>query len=99
MSLLTEVEAKTKWCPLARVVETDDAGEPVQGWPVGNHASDASYAHPRARCIGSACMAWRTATETDQGIERPDPSWRRHPSVKEIWERTVGYCGAFGRPE
>lgn len=48
---MTEEEAKTKWCPFARVDSTA-ANRPnpgpncdvTAGWPP---------------CIGSACMAWR----------------------------------------
>lgn len=84
--LLTEAEAKEKWCPLARVVEIDHEGEPIQGWPVGNRASQAQYAHPHARCIGSACMAWRAIAEKEYA----------EGSTFTVHKR--GYCGAFGLP-
>ena len=52
---MTEQEAKTKWCPLARGkggVNRADAGENTLLY--GN-------------CIGSACMAWRTAEKFGDG--------------------------------
>lgn len=50
---MTEDEAKTKWCPLARV-----AGQPVAG---NRYPFDTDYSekHAFATCIGSDCMAWR----------------------------------------
>ncbi len=60
---MTEDEAKTKWCPMTRVVADSHGG----AW--FNHtlheagvaaAEDRSTAAPKlSRCIGPACMAWR----------------------------------------
>jgi len=52
---MTEEEAKTKWCPQARVTRagTDDA----TSW---NRFVDEGVPIPNgSRCIASACMAWR----------------------------------------
>lgn len=62
-----EDEAKTKWCPFARVVAVTDvlpymAGNRVKNhpqWPVGTTLNPET-----ARCIGSACMAWRKMPAT-----------------------------------
>jgi hypothetical protein len=51
MTLLTEDEAKTKWCPLARATNLGDL--PVSVNRRGN-APDTD-----CLCIASACMAWR----------------------------------------
>jgi hypothetical protein len=59
MSAITEAEARTKWCPFARVASGngDFAENRVPAWR--SKASD-----PRADgsfCIASDCMAWRRA--------------------------------------
>jgi len=46
---MTEDEAKTKWCPFARLAELDGA----------NRGSVSGHDMPLAKCIGTACMAWR----------------------------------------
>jgi hypothetical protein len=47
--MLTETEAKTKWCPLVRA-----------GREAGCNRSDVDFG-ASAYCIGNACMAWRVA--------------------------------------
>lgn len=105
---MTEEEAKTKWCPFARVDSTA-ANRPnpgpncdvTAGWPP---------------CIGSACMAWRVLGEP---IERAEgyvmgfipqgDGWqctlsdkgREGFQIKSQWERNVpvqGYCGLADKP-
>lgn len=58
--ILTESQAREKWCPFSRVVE---AGGPV-GIPAYNRAhhqsNDAPVSYPAGGlCLGSKCMAWR----------------------------------------
>ena len=92
--MMTEKEAKQKWCPFVR--EEVMPGEPFMGQP---------------RCIGSACMAWRTIIETnnrqaDSGPPAGD-GWDKAGPVtgeggfitkRQNWHRAVGYCGLAGRP-
>lgn len=56
--ILTEEEAKTKWCPETRIHEVRGAGvyvnKPITDENPHGHANAASVL-----CIGSACMAWR----------------------------------------
>src|SRR5262245_40065406 len=84
--MITEAEAKTKWCPLARLFvqsEIKTGGSITQivtasanaGLPTGNDGDDI-----RPHCIGSACMAWREVKErTSTGCENdarpPGPDW------------------------
>lgn len=48
MTLLTEEDAKAKWCPFG----------PTHHTP-GLDGIEVDVAKSRSRCIGRACMAWR----------------------------------------
>lgn len=66
--IVTEEEAKTKWCPEARVaMET-------HGYGAGNRFGDdrESYVGKQTLCVGAACMAWRWAAPV-AGVTR-DPA-------------------------
>lgn len=54
--MMTEAEAKTKWCPMARVV--------AAGHSSGNTFTDGKSVD-YVKCIGSACMAWRRVENID----------------------------------
>lgn len=67
MNAFTEEQAKTKWCPFARVAVE---GYPASGDPLAIHSGSVASVNrdspsantvPTAHCycIGSACMAWR----------------------------------------
>lgn len=57
---MTEDEAKTKWCPQARaVVVGENRKLGFAGNRGVNHDKSIHENPPWARCIGSACMAWR----------------------------------------
>lgn len=96
--MLTEDEAKTKWCPMVR--HDMDGGF--------NRFHSDGTAPASATCIGSACMMWRWNEYTDQYRHY------RHsePPEGEGWERTAhpgqwrrknpnrgGFCGLAGKPE
>lgn len=54
--MITESEAKKKWCPMARVV--------AAGHSSGNTFTDGKSVD-YVKCIGSACMAWQFAMDKD----------------------------------
>ena len=64
--MLTEKEARTRWCPLVRV-----------GNEAGCNRSSNDFG-ATAHCIGSACMAWRTGVFAHQ---RNLPEQDRTPEV------------------
>lgn len=94
VDLMTEEDAKTKWCPLVRQLGTlrqpalpggtdyvVAAGSQNRGYAMGGPLDN-------CRCIASACMAWRTGIwDHQRNLEPKD----RTPGV--------GYCGAFGKPK
>jgi len=91
--MMTETEAKTKWCPFARVVTQTSLGEVIPS--AGNKLVDADGAGQLkgSKCQGSACMAWRKRVHH----ENRD---KREPEDERIGKYSAdGYCGLAGRPE
>ena len=69
---MTEDQARTKWCPMARVVVTHESG--AQFGPMNRTEScgDDKFMKPMGSfCIASACMAWRWSA-----AEPPKPGRR-----------------------
>lgn len=65
--LLTEEQARTKWCPHARVVEVGD--DELHG-PFNRYHLDADATFSGiAKCIASECMAWRWLNRHEQGAQ------------------------------
>lgn len=90
--MTTEEEAKTRWCPFTRLAADE------REWHT-NRPSHAEVADKNFdRCIGSACMAWRSR---DQWRFRGDVAWRTggDDGGGDVQERTVGYCGLAGAPQ
>lgn len=85
---MTEDEAKTKWCPFVRLKPTDSDGQAFNR--LLSHASQPrdDYEIALAKCVGSACMAWRT---TVVPIDSGDV-------VFNVQNKIVGYCGLAGEP-
>lgn len=58
--------------------------------------------HPHGRCIGSACMAWRTRHQWLDNAQE-EPVWvSYHPyafTPGPGQERDDGYCGVVGEPQ
>ena len=90
---MKEEEAKTRWCPFARVpfhnamldYETPFATESAAGVNLLAGEDGETVIPKAARCIGSACMAWRWRTALRLVGERS----RRVASDQ-------GYCGLSG---
>jgi hypothetical protein len=70
---MTELEAKTRWCPfrghseiytllLAAILERQagQAAPARRSIPAATQAAMSQDAMPRARCIGSGCMLWNS---------------------------------------
>lgn len=82
--LLTEEEAKTKWCPFARYQHNQ---EPASNrWNQNAPPKEPHALNPiPCRCIASDCMAWRWVPRNSPMTAPSDP--RR------------GYCGLAGKVE
>lgn len=81
--MLTENEAKQRWCPFARVTLYPSHDGSAWNRSVVN-SGERQRQEVATLCIGSACMAWRWAT-TEEGSKSRE-------------SRTHGFCGLAGRP-
>ena len=83
--MMTESEAKTKWCPFARIgVLSDDRQVACAVNRDDRLKPEEQYLK---NCLAAACMAWRNG---------PPPPPGNSPAA-ETWEPT-GFCGLAGRP-
>jgi hypothetical protein len=90
---MTEDEAKTKWCPMARVSlpHADECG--WQG--PANRDPYKSSTYNGANCIGSECMAWRWG----ERLESEREAYMRGTDLRRTLQSTTdGYCGLVGKP-
>lgn len=78
---MTEQEAKEKWCPFVRI---DTGWRGVAANRIGN-----TELAPASRCIGSACMAFRS---------HPAHKIRISPFENEVDVPAQSYCGLAGKP-
>lgn len=103
--MMTEDEARQKWCPFARVGDGNNRS-------VSPGVLDPGSA---IACIASDCMAWRwRAPKTEKRIlptgKQPEPDamtkgWRTPTTTifsgDVVWVRTLpptlGYCGLAGQ--
>ena len=63
--ILTETQALTKWCPMARIWESNLEGEGEGYAAAAINRPDASM-----HCIAAKCMAWRTVYSDAAGEPR-----------------------------
>lgn len=83
--MMTEQEAKTKWCPAVRF-DTGRSG--VNRWKQSEPPEEPHALNPvPCRCIASECMAWRW-----ERIPHPNATGGF------VWGRVHGYCGLAGQP-
>lgn len=82
---MTEDQARTKWCPMARVgSDTSGRGSLNRDWAKGPNTHS-------TQCAGSACMMWRW-----HSIEHPREF--PHENARTELSKTDGYCGLAGAP-
>lgn len=89
--IVTEEEAKTKWCPesrkLVQIITAKDRN-PIDATSANRSSEDG----PITSCIGSACMAWQWL---DQTIMVPDQT-----IIRDVIRdpASLGFCGKAGKP-
>src|ERR1700675_2507627 len=88
----SETEAKTKWCPFARV-SWNALDEPYRA-PVPVSISRMPRPTGQANCLGSGCMAWRWVETNVNGPMGEDGA----PGDLVPSGDTHGYCGLAGVP-
>lgn len=106
---MTEDEAKTKWCPFARVEGPWNGGSPT----INRGVHDAEYDEednrlperpgsrlpPQSLCIASACMAWRTRSiRTHVNHIHRDGTAAVAKQPEDI-VTADGFCGLAGAPQ
>lgn len=91
--MMTEEEAKKRWCPFVRAVYANASGMAAVN-------RDGKRMHPGAACIASECMAWRwefVETE-DSKRHRAGRGISTYPPPEAVYEQTdKGCCGLAGR--
>lgn len=92
---MTEDEAKTKWCPFVQFVP-----QAATGTNRGVRIERGAEGAPAFKCIGSACMAWRTSHQWFDDAQQ-NPGWVDYPPYAfkpgDGQERDDGYCGLAGQ--
>ena len=82
--MMTEEEARTKWCPFARVIVVETK---VTGNRVFEMRTEGVDLNPdTCRCIASECMMWRWEGRVDGHLIATE---RGHVTPSEA----PGYCG------
>lgn len=100
--ILTEVEAKQRWCPYAFPATREP--EERRGFFAGVRSLainryEAGEPIHACRCIGSKCMAWRWAlVEIDFATKGPVTQGTPLGMVSYERSTTRGYCGLAGKP-
>ena len=103
--LLTEDEAKTKWCPHARQA-VDTSRDPAMA-ATANRDGTGHYGADNCNCIAAGCMAWRWAGWVNvlaDGSLEPSYGFAEYHLMRGKTMNLhgcvhVGYCGAFGQAE
>ncbi len=99
MSALTEVEAKTKWCPHVRylAVFRDAEGNRETAGCFNRGYEDTGL--DNSLCIGSACMMWRWHEPWTSSAEEGVGGDLVLRLSRKPGEPKRGFCGLSARPE
>jgi hypothetical protein len=95
--VLTEVQARGRWCPFSRAAMATAEGVLIHGLPAANRwqtdGKGDNLLPAGSMCIASACMAWR------KRVSASDRDLRDSDDERIGKFEAGGYCGLAGRPE
>lgn len=104
MSILTEAEARKKWCPFAKAAILNFGPREIEFQAnrfisTRNAAGERDLHATHTPCIASDCMAWRKCGPAWSEIEAKIHAGHKG-SVDEIRAEfpPSGYCGLAGEP-
>ena len=83
--ILTEEEARTKWCPFYQTMAVSTASDDIIE---GTNRAGKFGEQFRPACIASECMAWRWGQDVPRRVKGEDD----HDMYR------AGYCGLAGKP-
>ena len=85
---MTEGEARTKWCPMGRVLMESKNGAGVSFVAINQGQETPGAGVKGPMCFGSGCMMWRWIGEYK--ATKAGPIWQG--------DSAHGYCGLAGKP-
>lgn len=95
--MMTEQEAREKWCPMARAVLGMDLDE-MRGI-VGNRTGPMETGVAATHCFASYCMAWRWVFEpVEYGGSSTEIVWAGQGKPPTHIQTDRGFCGLAGKP-
>lgn len=94
--LLTEGQAKKRWCPMVRLLGMQESPAANTSFNRVPEYGDTGEIAIGCRCIGGDCMMWRSLNRrTSDGLTFTHESrGGQHENIER-----VGYCGLAGKPE
>ena len=97
--MMTEEEARKKWCPFARqMVEIRSQGGGVTG-PVAVASANRFNDDKGTLCVASGCMAWRWGESKFEGAQAVVDAGHGRQRIGTVdVEIKRGYCGLAGKP-
>lgn len=91
---MTEDEAKTKWCPAARITPATESHHAFD-----NRGDAIDHMRVAGLCIGSECMAWRWHRGGSSAVY-PDGRMAGFDEYgfAAFNAQPIGHCGLVGQP-
>ena len=99
--MMTEEEARKRWCPFVRYATRDDGGDyPERAHVVTGNRFLHKPGPGLTNCIASGCMAWRwmPGYRLKRGEEVPAGAPMFREVENDTYTDRVGFCGLAGKP-
>lgn len=95
--MLSEDDAKTKWCAFSRFKFATSSDSPSSNREGGPSAGQNPWLVSGTRCLASACMAWRWGRDAAGDVAYQVTKMPDNPG--HTLNAPMGFCGLAGRPE